>query len=183
MRANECVAIALGKAMTMQEMTAQSWKRRGCSIVWSPELLGPLITDGEAVSLRTALEWQRHGLPDSPPGGRRTILVGGLQTVLELIPDSDTAYAWLRGNILSLCRMWSNHWAGVGLVFGMDGPGKLFQLNESDDLVYFGKGTDRDIKLCLTRAIWNGAATGKGVFKLIAEGTKDIGGFHVVRVS
>ena len=27
---------------------------------------------------------------------------------------------------------------GVGLVFGMDGPGKLFQLNESDDLVYFG---------------------------------------------
>jgi hypothetical protein len=167
----------------MQEMTAQSWKRRGCSIVWSPDLLAALITDAEATSLRTVLEWQRHGLPESPPSGGKTVLVGGLQTVLEVMPDSDSAYAWLRANILPLCRMWSNHWAGVGLVLGMDGPGKLFQLNESDDLVYFGRGTGWDNKLCLTRAIWNGAATGNGVYKLIAESTKDIGGFHVVRVS
>ena len=51
----------------MQEMTANSWKRRGCSIVWSPDLLAALITDTEAVPLRTALSWQRHGLPESPP--------------------------------------------------------------------------------------------------------------------
>jgi hypothetical protein len=177
------VAVAGRKALTMQEMTAQSWKRRGCSIVWSPELLAPLITDAEAIPLRTALQWQRHGLPESTPGDRKTVLVGGLQTVLEVIPDSNAAYAWLRRNVLSLCRMWSNHWAGVGLVFGMDGPGKLFQLNESDDLVYFGRGTDWNTKVCLTRAIWNGAAAGSGVYKLIVEGTKDIGGFHVVRVS
>jgi hypothetical protein len=169
--------------MTMQEMTAQSWKRRGCSIVWSPELLSGLITDTEATSLRIALEWRQQGLPDSPPGGGKTVLVGGLQTVMEVIADPHAAYAWLRANILPLCRMWSNHWDGVALVFGMDGPGKLFQLNESDDLVYFGRAADRDSKLCLTRAIWNGAATGKGVYKLIAESTKDIGGFHVVRVS
>ncbi len=167
----------------MQEMTAQSWKRRGCSIVWSPELLAPLITNAEATPLRTVLEWQRQGLPESPPAGGKTVLVGGLQTVLEVMPDSDTAYAWLRGNILPLCRMWGNHWASVGLVFGMDGPGKLFQLNEADDLVYFGKGSDRDTKVCLTRAIWNGAATGNGVFKLVSEGTKEIGGFHVIRIS
>ncbi|MBI4291277.1 MAG: hypothetical protein HY661_07360 [Betaproteobacteria bacterium] len=167
----------------MQEMTAQSWKRRGCSIVWSPELLTPLITDADATPLRTVLEWEHHGLPESPPGGSRTVLVGGLQTVLEVMPDTDTAYAWLRENILSLCRRWCNHWGNVGLVFGMDGPGKLFQLNEADDLVYFGKGSDRDTKLCLTRAIWNGAATGTGVFKLITEGTKEIGGFHVKHLS
>lgn len=167
----------------MQEMTAQSWKRRGCSIVWSAELLAPLITETEAIPLRTALEWERHGLPDSPPVSGKTVLVGGLQTILEVMPDSNEAYAWLRRNILPLCRMWSNHWAGVGLVFGLDGPSKLYQFNESDDLVYFGRGADRDVKLCLTRAIWNGAATGNGAYKLIVEGTKDIGGFHVVRVS
>ena len=32
-----------------------------------------------------------------------------------------------------------------------------------------GEGPDRDSKLCLTRAIWNGAATGNGVYKLIVE--------------
>jgi hypothetical protein len=167
----------------MQEMTATSWKRRGCSIVWSPVLLTALITDIEAVPPRAALHWQRHGLPESPPSGGKTVLVGGLQTVLELMPDPSAAYAWLRANILPLCRMWSNHWSGVGLVFGMDGPNKLFQLNESDDLVYFGRGSNRDTKLCITRGIWNGAATGNGVYKLIAESTKDIGGFHVVRAS
>lgn len=167
----------------MQEMTAQSWKRRGCSIVWSPELLSGLITDTEATPLRVVLEWQQRGLPESPPGGGKAVLVGGLQTVMEVMPDANSAYAWLRANILPLCRMWTNHWDGVALVFGMDGPGKLFQLNESDDLVYFGRGTDRDSKLCLTRALWNGAATGKGVYKLVAENTKEVGGFHVVRVS
>ncbi|MBV9757130.1 MAG: hypothetical protein JO047_08760 [Alphaproteobacteria bacterium] len=122
-------------------------------------------------------------MPDSPPGGRKTVLVGGLQTVMEGIAAPAAAYAWLRANILPLCRMWRNPWDGIGLVFGMDGPGKLFQLNGSDDLVYFGRGTDRDSKLCLTRAMWNGAANGKGVYKLISETTKEIGGFHVVRVS
>ena len=56
--------------------------------MWSPELLAALITDTEAVPLRTALSWQRHGLPESPPGGGKTVLVGGLQTVLEVMPDA-----------------------------------------------------------------------------------------------
>ena len=167
----------------MQEMTSQSWKRRGCSIVWSPELLGPLVMEAEATSLRTAINWLHDGLPDTPPAGCKTILVGGLQTALEVMNDADTGYKWLRQTILPLCRMWSNHWAGVGLVFGMDGPGKLFQLNEADDLAYFGKGSDRDEKVCLTRAVWNGAASGNGVFKLWVDKTKEIGGFHVIRVS
>jgi hypothetical protein len=166
----------------MHEMTASSWKRRGCSFVWSPELLGALVVDTDATPLRVVLEWQRHGLPETPPGGSKTVLVGGLQTVLEVMPPA-IAYAWLRNNILPLCRIWSNHWAGIGLVFGMDGPSKLFILNESDDLVYFGRGSERDNQICLTRGIWNGAATGNGVYKLIIERTKEIGGFHVVRVS
>ena len=106
----------------MQEMTAHSWKRRGCSIVWSPELLRDLITAIEATPLDVVVEWQRSGFPEDPPAGANTVLVGGLQTVLNVMPDAETSYAWLRGNILPLCRSWSNHWPGVGLVFGMDGP-------------------------------------------------------------
>ena len=169
----------------MQEMTAQSWKRRGCSIVWSPELLAPLITSSDAVPLRTALawsrDWQQHGPPDSLPGNPKTVLIGGLQTALEVMSDADTSSTWLRSNILPLSQRWCKHWwPGIGLVFGLDGPGRRFELNEADDLVYYGKGSDRESKLCLTRAIWNGAATGKGVFKLMVESTTQIGGFHVI---
>ena len=123
------------------------------------------------------------GFPEDTPAGADTVLVGGLQTVLNVMPDAETSYAWLRANVLPLCRQWSNHWTGVGLVFGMDGPGKRFELNEADDLVYFGRETERNKQVCLTRAIWNGAATGTGVFRLMPEGSREIGGFHVVKVS
>lgn len=167
----------------MQEMTSSSWKRRGSSFVWSPELLGPLITEGEAVPLRTVLAWLKDGFPSSPPGDRQTILVGGLQTVLEAMPDPQSAYDWLRKNVLQLCQECGDHWERVGVVFGMDGPGRLFTHNESDELVYFGRGTDRSKQVVLTRGIWNGAATGSGAYKLIVEETKEVGGYHVQRVS
>lgn len=167
----------------MQEMTASSWKRRGCSIVWSPDLLRDLITGIDATPLDEVLKWQRSGFPENTPSGTSTVLVGGLQTVLSVMPDAEASYAWLRTNILPLCRAWCNHWANVGLVFGMDGPRSRFDLNEADDLVYFGREPDRNRRVCLTRAIWNGAATGRGVFKLMIDSTREIGGIHVIKVS
>lgn len=167
----------------MQEMTASSWKRRGSSIVWSLDLLGPLITEGEATPLRVSLEWLRSGLPDEPPGDRQTILIGGLQTVLENMPDSEAGYNWLRQNVLPLCRECSRHWASVGLVFAMDGPARMFTHNDADDLVYFGRSNDRGKQISLTRGIWNGASTGMGAYKLLVGDTNEIGGYHVNRVS
>ena len=81
----------------METMDGSGWKRNGSSIIWSPQLLGPLISDGPTTPLRTLLGWMEDGFPESPPGDQRHVLVGGLQTVLEtLMQDSpDVAYAWL----------------------------------------------------------------------------------------
>lgn len=167
----------------MKEMTSSTWKRCGSSIVWSPELLGPLITAADAVSLSSVLGWMRHGFPPSPPDDGQTVLVGGLQTVLATASSADEAYTWLRRNILPLVRAFQNHWDHVGLVFGMDGPGRLFQYNVADDLVYFGREKDRSKKVKLSLGIWNGAATGDGAYELIVPGTTEVGGYHVQRVS
>lgn len=167
----------------MQEMDSSSWKRQGSSIVWSAELLGPLITEGEAVPLRVALGWLAAGFPASPPGGRRTVLVGGLQTALAVLPDADSQYQWLRQHVLPLNRAFAAQWDRVGLVFGMDGPGSMFTLNEADDLVHFGRGSDRSKMVLISRGIWNGAATGSGAYQLIVPGTKQVGGYHVQRIS
>ena len=80
----------------MQGMDGSSWKRQGCSIVWSPDLLGPLLREADAVPLRTVVGWFDAGFPESPPGGRRTVLVWGLQTVLTTLPDAESRYQWLR---------------------------------------------------------------------------------------
>lgn len=167
----------------MEEMTAKNWRRTGSSIVWSRELLGPIILNTEATPLREVLKWLEFGFPESPPGNSKTILVGGLQTVLETMPDADAAYDWLRANILPLCRRIGRHWSAVALVFAMDGPARLFTHNEADDLVYYGRGSDKSKQIALTRAIWNGAATGIGAYKLIAEEAKEVGGYYVQHVS
>ena len=38
-------------------------------------------------------------------------------------------------------------------------------------------------KVLITRGMWNGAATGPGAYQLIVPGKKEVGGYHVQRIS
>ena len=67
----------------MHDMTASTWKRTGSSIIWQPALLADLVRDVEPTPLRTMVGWLKTGFPENPPGGGRTVLVGGLQTVID----------------------------------------------------------------------------------------------------
>ena len=60
-------------------------------------------------------------------------------------------------------------------------PARMFTLNETDELVYFGKGSNRENQFAISRGMWNGAAT--DAFKLLEEDEKTVGGYHVQRVS
>jgi hypothetical protein len=167
----------------VEEMTSDSWQRSGTSVIWSPELLKPLVMRGDALSLREPMVWLESGFPDEPPVTGQTVLIGGLQTVLETAETPDAAFRWLRERILPLVRKFQDHWPGVGVVFGMDGPKTLFSLNESDDLIDFGRARDRGQRIKLSLGIWNGAATGSGAYQLVIPDKKEVGGYHVRRVS
>lgn len=168
----------------MQEMTSKTWMRTGSSIIWHANLLADLVREIESVPLRVLLGWLESGFPESPPSGSRTVLVGGLQTVVETMMQTITPEAvsdWLRGHALAAVRAWKSQWPDLGLVFVMDGPGTLFEFNEGDEIVYFGRGRDRTKKVKLSQAIWNGAASGAGAYQLIAEkdGGREVGGYFV----
>ena len=183
----------------MNELTGTKWKRRGSSIVWHPALLGDLITTIEPVPLRTLLGWKETDFPPSPPAidgatgePSATVLIGGLQTVVETMMESAAAGGqspevvadWLRKHILATVRRWKMHWPNVGLVFVMNGPGGLFEFNEADELVYFGRGKDRGKKVKLSAGMWNGAAASSGAYKLMvmkSDGTSsgEVGGYYV----
>lgn len=164
----------------MQEMTASAWKRSGSSMIWHPTLLADLVREIEPVSLRTLIGWLHDGFPDHTPGGKRTVLVGGLQTVVETMMQSRTpseVEEWLRQNAMASVRAWKGHWPQVGLVFVMDGPESLFELNQGDEIVYFGRGRDRAKKVRLSQAIWNGAASNPGAYQVLVNGTREAGGY------
>ena len=168
----------------MQEMTSSTWKRSGSSMVWHPALLADLVVKIEPVPLRTVIGWLRSGFPELTPNGERTVLVGGLQTAVEVMMQTrtpDQVSEWLRNNALAVVRAWKSHWPNAGLVFVMDGPESLFEFNEGDEIVYFGRGKDRSKKVKLSQAIWNGAASGAGAYQLpVPDSTKrEIGGYYV----
>ncbi len=166
----------------MQEMTASTWKRTGSSIVWHPTLLADLVRDIEPTPLRTMIGWLKTGFPENPPGGGRTVLIGGLQTAVETMMQTnspDVVADWLRQHALATVREWKSHWPAVGLVFVMDGPSALFEYNEGDDLVYFGRKKGRANKVKLSLAIWNGAASGAGAYELRVPDTNEVGGYFV----
>jgi hypothetical protein len=166
----------------MQEMTSSTWKRQGSSFIWHPTLLAELVRDLEPIPLRTLVRWLRTGFPENPPQEKRTVLVGGLQTVVETMMQTsspETVSQWLRDHALASVRAWKAHWPNVGLVFVMDGPGTLFEFSEGDEIVYFGRGKDRAKKVRLSQAIWNGAASGAGAYQVLVEGNREVGGYFV----
>jgi len=161
----------------MRDMSASSWLRQGSSIVFDKTKLGPLVTSGCLISLREALSWIEH-FPLAPKNGADTVLVGGLETCLDLLPASD-AETWVRTHVRRFIVKFQNEWDRRGLVFGFSTPNKVIH-QISDDEVLF-KSNNKVIRL--SHALWNGTAT-VDVARLVTDDREvNTVGYHVRRIS
>ena len=66
----------------MDSISTTVWQRKGSCIIFDQKSLGPFISEGGVISLRQALAWTKS-MPANPPVPGRTILVSGLETVIE----------------------------------------------------------------------------------------------------
>lgn len=165
----------------MQEMTATTWQRIGSSIVFSSELLGPLISEAAMVSVREALGWMKSW-PKSVPNNAQTVLVSGLEAVIEVMSQQD-AEVFLSTKIKPFIHEFQRRWDEVGLVFGFGcGPSK-FRLGTFED-VLFKCPTGGEIKL--SDSLWNGTAK-KHMYQIIVENKQtnkaEAGGYYVKHLS
>lgn len=166
----------------MREMSATGWLRRGSSIVFDKETLGPLLNEGALISIREALGWMNKW-PDSLPSGGRTALVGGLETILEVL-SVEEAEKFLRERVKPFILEFQARWDNCGLVFGFGTHERSFAVTSSDEEVIFKRGNRDHIKL--SYHLWDGSAT-LDVTRLIREsedgGKASTVGYHVPRIS
>ncbi len=123
----------------MRKESGTRWQRRGSSIVFGPEALSPLLTSQCLVSLRTLLGWLEDW-PDDPPDNGNTVLVGGLESCLELYTPEE-AESFLRSRVRPVVEEFQSRWDQRGLVFGFGKPSRSFQLAPaSDEMTYITNG-------------------------------------------
>lgn len=166
----------------MRDMSSSAWLRRGSSIVFDKQSLGPLITDGCLVSLREALSWVKSW-PEDQPDDRHTVLVGGLETCLEVLSPED-AEAFLRTRIKPFVLEFQSRWDQRGLVFGFGTSEKSFEITATHEEVLFLRRDRKQVRL--SYSLWDGSAT-MNVTRLVRNdsqtGKKVTIGYYVPRIS
>lgn len=166
----------------MREMSSSAWLRRGSSIVFDRQSLYPLISDGSLVSIRQALMWMK-AWPVAPPGGGHTVLVGGLETCLEVL-SVEEAESFLRQRIKPFILALQERWDQIGLVFGFGTSAHSFEVTSTEEEVVFLR-RDREC-VRLSRFMWDGSST-LNVTRLVRDGDQPGGsaavGYHVPRIS
>mgnify|MGYP000856175355 CR=1 FL=1 len=166
----------------MQELTYDSWRRRGSSVVFDKVTLGTLIAEGCLVSLREALSWM-NSWPDPPPVNSNTVLIGGLETCLELLDPRD-GEAFLQQRIRPFIQEFQHHWDHLGLVFGFGCSEKRFFEDPFENVLFRIPG-GKDIQL--SSRMWSVAASQDLCALHMRDPQKKTerlrGGYHVRRLS
>ena len=166
----------------MDSISNNVWQRRGSSFIFDQESLGPFILEGSVVSLRQALAWL-EALPSNPPVPGRTILVSGLETVIETLAPQE-AEDFLVQRVRPLLIHLQNRWTDCGVVFGFTSHLKTFEETSLEEEVLFRRRDRKRVRL--SEGLWDGSAT-VNMKRIIREGDKASEeipvGYYVARIS
>jgi hypothetical protein len=166
----------------MDTLSNNVWQRRGSCVVFDKTSLVPFISDGAAISLRQALSWSQK-LPANPPVPGRTILVSGLETIIETMEPQD-AEDFLRGRIRPLLKEIQNKWTECGLVFGFSSHPRAFEETPLEEEILFRRRDRKTVRL--SEGLWDGSAT-MNMKRLIRDGSQPnegtVVGYHVIHIS
>ena len=166
----------------MDTISSTIWQRRGSCIVFDRESLGTFIAGGALVSLQEALGWMK-GLPSMPPVPGHSILISGLETMIEILSPAD-AEEFLIHRIRPLLITLQSSWPAFGVVFGFSSHEKAFEETSLEESVLFRRRDRKTVRL--SDGLWDGTAT-VNMKLVIRQGDKPgeeiLVGYHVARIS
>jgi len=166
----------------METISNTVWQRKGSCIIFDQKSLGPFIADGSVISLRELLSFTK-GLPADPPVPGKTILISGLETIIETMETQD-AESFLSCRIRPLLIELQNRWNSCGIVFGFSAHCNAFNETSLEEEVLFNRRDKQKIRL--SEGLWDGSAT-INMKRIVREGDKPdsevIVGYYVARIS
>ncbi len=166
----------------METISNTVWQRKGSCIVFDQKSLGPLIANGSFISLRQMLSWAKN-IPVSPPVPGKTILISGLETIIETI-ETEKAEEFLSHRIRPILINLQNRWNNCGIVFGFTSHSSAFKETSMEEEVIFHRRDQHKIRL--SERLWDGSCT-INMKRIISEGDKPeaevIAGYYVARIS
>ena len=166
----------------MDTISNSVWQRKGSCVIFDQQSLGEFISSGALVSLRTFLSWRNH-LPATPPVSGRTILICGLETLLDTL-TADESYEFLVQRIRPIIIDLQNRWTNSGIVFGFTSHEKAFEETSLEEEVLFRRRDRKTVRL--TEGLWDGSAT-LNMKRIVREGIEQsadsVIGYYVARIS
>ena len=164
----------------MEDFSANTWQYKGSSVVYDRQAIGRLLTNARHVSLRTALFWLVNTPP--PPASRSSILVSGLETLMQLLPPQE-AHDFLLHRVRPLIIRLQNVWE-CGLIFGFAAPAQAFVEDPMTEEVLYQMRSQQQVRL--SEGLWNGnaAVTMKRITREASEQNREETlGYYVPRLS
>ncbi len=166
----------------METISSTVWQRKGSSVIYDEESLGPFIAGGAIISLRQALAWQASHSAFAPIPGR-TIVIYGLETLLEILPLENTG-DFLMKQIRPLIFQFQRFLPECGVVFGFSAHEKAFEESLLREEVLFRRRDNT--KVPLSEGLWDGSAT-VNMKRLVScakgSGNETQIGYYVARIS
>jgi len=149
--------------------------------MFDPQSLGSLIAGGAVISLRQVLAWSRE-MPTHPPVPGHTLLVSGLETVIETMPP-DKAADFLCHRLRPILIHLQQRWTQCGVVFGFTAHPQAFEETALDEEVLFRRRDRQTVRL--SDGLWDGSAN-YAMQRMVREGESpahDVPmGYYVARI-
>lgn len=166
----------------MDTISNTVWQRKGSCVIFDQKSLGPFIFEGSVVSLRQVLSWAK-GFPAAPPVAGRTLLVSGLETLVETMEPQE-AEDFLCRRVRPLLKDLQYRWTDCGVVFGFTSHSKTFEETSLEEEVLFRRRDQKRVRL--SEGLWDGSAT-VNMKRIVREGDQPgdevIIGYYVARIS
>ncbi|SRR6266540_250306 len=163
----------------MKELSADSWKRQGSSIIWDKVVLQSLLLTASLVSLRQFLSW-KDGWPAQLSRPGRTIIVGGLQTCLESLPKTE-GEAFLLNRVQAVIQRQQSKLEHFGLVFGFWATHRAFDATHRDEEVSYKLPSGAQVAVSVP--LWGRGTSADIQLVLRSSQTREHIGYHVRRIS